>query len=104
MSKIGTFGLAMAIGVTIEAVLGVFAFVSVLCGGIGPCGPTGDVPFVVLAIHQPGFWISHLLVEDSSPMYLVLSIVATAAMLGIISFIIITVFRISHEKTKRPST
>ena len=100
MKKIPTILLAAMIGVSTEAALCVISAVSVLAGGIGPCGPTGDVPIFVSVIHQPGFWLSGCLVEDSSPLYLVLSVVVTTVMLCVLAYIAL---RISHERHKKPS-
>ena len=87
-------------GVIIESVLCGISVVSVLSGGFGPCGPTGDVSGFVRVIRQPGFWLSGCLVEDSSPMYLVLSVAATTMMLSILAYIIL---RVVHKRNRKLS-
>jgi hypothetical protein len=87
MPRFNTILQGVACGVSIEFVLCVITVVSVLSGGIGPCGPTGDVPIFVSVVHQPGFWLSGCLVADSSPMYIVLSVAVTTVLLSIVSYI-----------------
>jgi hypothetical protein len=67
MGSFKTICFAVVIGVTVELVLCGISVVSVLSGGFGPCGPTGEAPTFVRVIHQPGFCLAGLLVEDSSP-------------------------------------
>lgn len=89
MKKIPAILLAAICGVVIEPALCVIAVVFVLAGGFGPCGPSGDVPGFIKVIHQPGFWLSGLLVEDSTPSYLLLSVMITTVLLSIAAFIIL---------------
>jgi hypothetical protein len=74
-------------GVAIETVLCVISVVSVLTGGFGPCGPTGDAPVFVRVIHQPGTWLAGLSVEDSDPSYLPLIVLITTIFLSILAYI-----------------
>jgi hypothetical protein len=92
MSRIWTLCLALGCGIAAETVLGVVAVVSILCGGIGPCGPTGNVPIPISAIHQPGFWISGYLVGDSSPSYLLLAVAITVTLLSIPAYFVLRFF------------
>jgi hypothetical protein len=102
MKKIPTIVLAAMIGVAIEAALCVILVISVLAGGIGPCGPTGDTPSFVRVIHQPGFWLAKFLVEDSSPSYLPLALAVTTALLSILAFVVLK-FGFSRKEVHRPN-
>jgi hypothetical protein len=84
---------ALKFGAIIEAGLGVVAVVSVLAGGIGPCGPTGNVPFVVSFVHRPGGWMAGLLAEEYSPMHGLLTIVLTTMILSAVAYIFIELGR-----------
>jgi hypothetical protein len=82
---------AVKFGSTIEAGLGMVAVVSVLAGGIGPCGPTGDVPLAVSLIHKPGAWMAGLLVGRYSLMNDLLTITLTTMLLSAASYAVIEV-------------
>jgi hypothetical protein len=87
--RIPTILLAIIFGVAIETALCVISVVSVLAGGVGPCGPTGDAPIFVRVIHQPGTWLAGLLVEDSNPSYLPLIVILTTLLLSGLAFILL---------------
>ena len=90
---------ALKFGVIIESTLCGISVVSVLAGGVGPCGLTGEAPGFVRFIHQPGFWLSGYLVKDSSPSYLLLSVVLTTAMLSVLAYFVLSIL---HERHKKP--
>jgi hypothetical protein len=89
LKKIPTVLLATISGVAIESVLCVIALISVFAGGVGPCGPSGNAPAFVRIIHQPGFLLAGLFVEDSSPLYLLLTVASTAVLLSILAYIVL---------------
>lgn len=100
MIKIPTILLAAIIGAVIEFILCVISVISVLTGGIGPCGPTRDVPGFVSIIHQPGFWISGLLVGDYNLLNLPLAVVFTTVFLSLLAFVVL---RFGIRKKQNPS-
>ncbi len=87
--KVPAVLLAFIVGFAVEAALGVISVVSVLAGGIGPCGFTGDAPGFVRVIHQPGFWLAGALVGDSSLNYFLLAILITTVFLSILAFFVL---------------
>ena len=89
---------ALKYGVITETVLCGISVASVLAGGFGPCGPTGNAPGFVRVIHQPAFWASGFVVEDSSPIYLILSIVLTTVMLSALAYVVLKILRERHKK------
>jgi len=97
MRKIPTILLATIWGVAIEAVLCVIAVVSVLAGGFGPCGPSGDAPGFVRVIHQPGFWLSSILVGDDNLISIPLAVMVTTVLLSILAFIVLRFVRGTSE-------
>jgi hypothetical protein len=82
---------ALVLGVLVESALCVVSVACVLAGGFGPCGPTGDAPGFVRLIHQPGFWAAGFFVQDSSPMYLALSVIFTTAILSGLAFVVLKI-------------
>lgn len=90
---------AVKFGAIIESTLCGISVVSILAGGMGPCGPTGDPPGFVRFIHQPGFWLSGYLVKDSSLSYLPLSVLLTTAMLTVLVYVISMIFRQRSKST-----
>ena len=89
MRKIPTTLLAIISGVAVEATLCVISVATVLTGGIGPCGLTGDAPGFVRVVHQPGFWLAGALVADSGPLYLPLAVVFTTIFLSLVAWIVL---------------
>jgi hypothetical protein len=87
--KIPAVLLAIIIGFAVEAALGAVSVVSVLAGGVGPCGFTGDAPGLVEVIHQPGFWLAGALVGDSSRSYFLGAILITTVFLSILAFFVL---------------
>jgi hypothetical protein len=87
--KIPAVLLALIIGFAVEAALGTISVVSVLAGGVGPCGFSGDAPGFVRVIHQPGFWFAGVLVGDSSLRYFLLAIFITAVLLSAMTFVVL---------------
>jgi hypothetical protein len=102
MNRIWTLCVALGCGIAAETVLGTVTLVSILCGGIGPCGPTGNIPIPISAIHQPGFWISGYLVEDSSPLYLPLAVAITGTLLSVLAYFVLRFF-LREKKANSPA-
>jgi hypothetical protein len=90
---------AAALGVIIECFLCGFSVVYILTGGVGPCGPTREVPSFVRLIHQPGSWLAGLLVGDSNALDFLLSLATTTVMLGVLAYIALRVLGERTEKT-----
>jgi hypothetical protein len=99
--EIPTILLAIIFGVAIETALCVISVVSVMAGGFGPCGPTGDAPVFVRVIHQPGIWLAGLLVEDSNPSYLPLIVLITTVFLSVLAFIFLR-FGLGKNEIRSP--
>lgn len=99
MIKIPRILLAAILGLAVESALCVISVASVLAGGVGPCGPTGNAPAFVSVIHQPGFWLAGFFVEDSSPLYLPLAVAVTAVLLSVVAFIILR-FNARRERNR----
>lgn len=97
MRKIPTMLVAAIWGVAIESALCVVAVVSVLAGGFGPCGPTGDVPGFVRVIHQPGFWVSSVLVGDYNLISVPLAVMVTTVLLSVVAFVVLRLVRGTSE-------
>jgi hypothetical protein len=101
LRKVPAVVLAFIIGFATEAVLGAISVVSVLAGGIGPCGFTGDAPGFVRVIHQPGFWLAGSLVKNSGPSYFPLAVFITTVFLSVLA---IFVLRLTADRKEiRPS-
>ena len=96
-----TILLAAIWGVVIESALCVVAVVSVLAGGFGPCGPSGDAPGFVRVIHQPGFWLAGLLVGDYNLISIPLAVVVTTVLLSVLAFIVLRLVG-GRSETPRP--
>ena len=75
-----------------------FSVAYVLTGGVGPCGPTRDVPGIVRLIHRPGSWLAGLLVPDNSPLHLLMSLAATTVLLSLLAY---TVLWRLHERNEK---
>lgn len=101
MRKIPTILLAIIWGVASESALCVIAVASVLAGGFGPCGPSGDVPGFVQVIHQPGFWVSAFLVGDYNLISIPLAVMITTVSLSIVAFIVLR-FGVRKVEADRP--
>ena len=101
MRKLPTILLAAISGIAIEVALCATVVISAFTGGIGPCGPTGNAAAFVAVIHQPGFLLAGLLVENSSPLYLLLAVAITAVLLSVLAFIILK-FGIRRKEVSIP--
>ena len=100
MKTIGTFWLALAAGAVMEGALcGLFA----ACGSFGPCGPGNDTTGVLLLIHLPGIRVAESVLPQSSSQQLPVIIVVTAALFGVVAFVIINVVRRFYAKGRIPA-
>lgn len=98
MRNITVILLAAMIGTAAEVGLGVISVVTSLAQGDRP---SEDVPDFIQTIHQPGFWLAGLLVDDSSPSSLILAVGITTLFFSILAFVLL---RIGIGKKSNPLT
>ena len=84
----------------IEIFLCGFSVVYILTGGVGPCGPTRDVPGFIRLLHQPGSWLAGLLAGESNAFHFLLSLFATTVVFSGLAYIAL---RLLHERTAKTS-
>src|SRR5580700_2085814 len=84
------FLLSLMVGCGVEALLCGVGLVSILTGGVGPCGPTGTFPWWLVLVHRPGIWFSNIVPEEHWFLRFTIMIVTTTTVLSVIASVVIS--------------
>ena len=90
MKKLSSIQRALLAGCSGQALLCGAGFVSIVHDGFGPCGPSGEFPWWLILIHEPGIWVSEILPPEHPFLRFVIMLATTTTLLSLAAFGIIS--------------